>query len=384
MQFFWYNGKMRGGDIYTIENPSQKNGGEHTERRLETVSRQSDDNREKIVEARERLLDNEDLYRKYIRGFTSMEGNHPVELAGLQNIFITFCQDLPDPEIESLVTQFIRGLIDYILKNKATIGISQNQLEKILSPERRAINARGIINIVEFIRARKKLHGTLPGDGYGLYIEENLDARHKIDLVECIFGEDENGQREIDSMNLIQVKSQEPDEKQQEDIITDHRRWIRECVMDLETFEREFSKGIPDGIAIKTLLKNAEEMETLLLDLCTDPAGFNPDNFISRLDLEDLTNKQKAWLLLTYGSDLRKKIHDSVEQGLLEKEQGDAILATLEKLESKIRAKAKMPKRFATIQNINSVIAVGPRIVKQEEIASASIPGKNKKVLKLE
>lgn len=184
-------------------------------------------------------------------------------------------------------------------------------------------------------------------------------------------------------MNLIQIKSSKPTDEQIQAIVRDHREWIGASVMDIETFEREFTDGTPDNLTIETLVHNAEEVENLLLDMCTDPSGFNPDVFIEKLDLATLSNKQKAWLLLKYGKIIEEKIGNAVKSGILQEHQAKEILEVLSRLTNKVMTKAKLPKNLARIGNIKSIIAVGPEIIHEEIVLTNDIPERRKKIVKV-
>ncbi len=363
-------------ELSTIENPYDRESGGHSSRKLEEIVRKKD-HLEAFKVARESLLDNTVLYEKFLAGFIKSSDSIPVELASVQNEFLTYCVELSDTEIDSLVRQFNKGLASFLITNYSRLGIDIRRKELLLSSiDKLGMNAVGIISAVEYIRARRELLGTSPAQEHGFYFEDNLDARHRIDLVEVIFLD---GQ--IDSMNLVQIKSRNPTDAEIERILHDHREWVRSLMMDFQTFEREYTDGIPDNLTIENMTQNAEEVEELLLDMCTDPNGFNPDIFIEKLDLGDLSNKQKAWLLLKYGEVINSKIASAVDKEILSTEQAREILDALTRLTNRLMAKAKLPKNLSGVNKIQSIIAVGPKIIREETIQDRDIPNQSKKIM---
>lgn len=355
----------------------------HTERKLKLIDNKETKGNDALREAQKALLGNENLYNKFFKGLTNKldrQGADASSLAGVENIFITYCQNLSDVEIESLVRQFNKGFKDYIRVKKGDINLSEQRLEEINKKE---ITARGIISVVQFIRARKKLLDLKPSQEYAFYFEDVLDARYQIDLIECIYNR--NGQEvSIDSMNLIQVKSSEPSEEEQERITRAHKEWLTSSVMDLDSFEHEYSDGIPENLTIESLLKNADEVENILLDICTDPNRAEigaAEEFISKLDLGELSNKHKAWLLLQYGKRLKDLILGARKKRILTNLQARDILTAIERLGSSVMTKAKMPKNFSTVQEINSAISVGARIIKKENLFGRGEDSRHKKIM---
>ncbi len=198
--------------IYTFENPSPSHDTDRVERKLEPVGVEPGekfDKNEALKEAQETLIGNEKLYKKFLRGLAARENKDATDLASIENTFIRYCQNLPDAEIESLIRQFNTGIRKYIVDNQGVLEISQKTIQEMLSRNHRGISSPGILSVINFIKARKKLLSAKPSQEYVFYSEDVLDARYKIDLIECIYTE--NG--DIDTMNLIQIKSSVPDTK---------------------------------------------------------------------------------------------------------------------------------------------------------------------------
>jgi len=355
----------------------------HTERKLKLIDNKETKGNNALGEAQKALLGNEDLYNKFLKGLTNKldrQGADASSLAGIENIFITYCQNLSDADIESLVRQFNKGFKDYIRAKKGDINLDEQRFEEI---NRKEITSRGIISVLQFIRARKKLLDLTPSQEYAFYFEDVLDARYQIDLVECIYHR--NGKEvSIDAMNLIQVKSSEPSEEEQERIARAHREWLTSSVMDFDSFEHEYSDGIPGNLTIESLIKNADEVENILLDICTNPNGEEfkvAEEFISKLDLGELSNKHKAWLLSQYGKSLKGLILGARKKKILTNFQARDILTAIERLGNSVMVKAKMPKNVTMIKKINSIISVGSKITRTENLTGNEKDSRHQKIM---
>lgn len=266
-------------------------------------------------------------------------------------------KQIEEGRIEDLVEDFNKELLEYVRRQS---GIIDPVLaEKIHHNKRLRLEPMGIRSAVEFVKSRK----------HPLFCEEDSDVRDKIDYIECEYGVDNNGQIVIEVMNLIQVKTSEPPTEVEKRKITEaHRRWVKSSVMDLNSYKREYKNGIPDNLAIETLLENAEEVGELFLDMCTDPKGFNPQVFINKLDLEKLSNKQKAWLLLEYGGKLKYLIINARKSKKLTTEEARAIMNAVQGLEKRVKKEMTKLKNFSKINKINSIITVGENEVEKEEL----------------
>lgn len=372
--------------LYTIEHPDEGVGHDHTERKLERIKTEETDRYKSLHEAQASLLNNESLYNSRVTGLLRGPGFTTNGSAVAENAFISYCQNLTDEDVANLVMQFNRGLAEYIRKNNVRLGISSADLQGLLSPQQNEFHARlwiepkGILNVIEFIRARKMVHGVGEQQNFEFFFNDALDSSKDIDLLEVIYDE---GGSTIQTLNLIQAKSSRPSQEKINENVAAHRRWVTESVMDFDAFTREFTDGIPDGVTIESLAENAEQVEELLLDMCTDPEGFNPDSFLEKLDLGTLTNKQKAWLLLKYGKIIEEKISKAKEDGILDEQQASQILEALNKLTNKVTAKAKLPKNFAKVGRINSLITVGPNVINEVTILGPETADEKKKVFKI-
>lgn len=361
-------------DIYSLEH-SEKG---HSERRLNILKEHTEDSQEALREARIALVENAKLKERFFEAISRRENMDSSGFAAIENLFIKYGLNLSVEEVESLVRQFNVSVSEYASKNVGLL--SKNQL----SPENireRKMTSRGILSVLEFIRNRKKLLLSQPETKHEFYTEDILDAKYKIDLIECDMQEID-GKLVVHTMNLIQVKSSQPTDAEIRAITNAHRSWINSSVMDFDAFKREYTDGIPDEVTIEVLAKNSDEVENVLLEICTDPSGFNPDVFIKQLDLDDLNNKQKAWLMSDYVPLIVEHIKTNVEKGTVTQEEATAIINALNDIEAKVRAKAKLPRNIARISTINSVVAVGGTIVNQTVLQEKPSDPNKAKILK--
>lgn len=370
-------------DLYALEhsggdNPESKNKTKlsHSERRLHSfVGNPEMDSNDRLKMAREAILDDERLYEKFFRAIKERSGRDSTGFASIENVFIKYCLDLSESDIEAFVRQFNKGLSTYAEKHSGTLDREQKDPEEI---QRREIKFEGIMSVINYIKARRLLLDQEPASRYDFVFDDVLDAKYKIDLIEQIYSE-EDGHLNITTMNLVQVKSSEPMDEEKRKILESHMAWIHSSLMDFDSFEKEYTDGMPDEVAIETLGRNAEEVKSILEDICTDPSGFNADKFIKKLNLEFLKNKHKAWLLLKWSKVIKNYVLRCVEENIATQEQADSIIRTIDEMESKLVAKAKLPRNIAHIHNINSVITVGPQIIQTEVIATQpATQGKNK------
>ncbi len=380
---------MKSHELYTFEKPDKINP-DHIERKFERVHTETSENMDKNSElkrAQEHLLHNPKLYEKFLRATLDKDiHKNRTGLVRIENIFVAELQNLTDTEIDSVVRQFNQGFKQFVSEYTGTLELTSEQRRKIFENDQKNnkeirgnIHENSIKNVIEFIRARKKLLDVHPAQEYAFYTQETLDEHFAIDLIECIYAE--NG--DVDVMNLVQIKSSLPTAEDQQKIVQDHKEWVTSSAMDLDMWEKEYSNGIPEKLKITELVQNAEAVSDVLFDMCTDPKGFQSDKFIEALDFSTLSNKHRAWLLIKYGGMLKSKIQEAVTQQIIQPEQADEILKALEKFEEEIKQKAKIPKNFSRIHEINSIIAVGAKEIQKINIMSRDTDERHKKLAKV-
>ncbi len=368
--------------IYTIESkPNAQNIPDHSERRLDMldVSKPHDkiNRNEALAEAQNELVGNAAMYENLLIALKKKENGNVSGFAHIENLFVEYAENLSDDEIDSIVRQFNTGFKKYIMSRRGAIDVTPKQFEKITRGEI-DIRSNGIKSVVNFIRGRKAILNLSPAQSYDFYFETGLDAHYKIDLVEMIYGEDES----IETMSLIQIKSSIPPEYEQEEITKTHREWIDSAVMGIEDLESEYLYGLAEGIPIEHMTGNISEVLEVLEDLCTDPAGFNPDLFLSRLGLDDLNNKQKAWLLKKYLKILEEEINIGISEGYVGNEDAEMIISKLRETETKLVTKTRLPRNLSFIHNIDSVIAVGKNEIKRITLVSKQSDTNKSKIIK--
>jgi len=353
-------------DLYSIEHGEK----EHKERKLNTLDTSpAIDLSEEIKEARIALVGNDRLYQRFFDGIQDLESYDASRFSSVQNLFIEYCINLRSDEIEALVRQFNVGLSEYARKNMASIPPKYRDPLVIRDMK---LNSKGIFTVLEFIRARKKLLEADPATKYTFLTEDILDAKYKIDILECIYDTSEGNTDNIHTMNLIQVKSSEPSDSEVRTITDGHRAWINSEVMDFEAFRREFTDGIPDAVTLKQITQNLQELSDILQEIYTEPGEFKPGTFVDRLKLEELTNKQRAWLLSDSVPIIKATIQEAVESGEIGAKEAAEFVRVLDELEKKVRSKAKLPRNITRVHSVNSIIAVGKQVVKETVLKSKS------------
>ncbi len=383
---------MESPKLYTLEHPDdpKKNTG-HTERKLDTFPKTHESDRnENLKRAQQELLTDE-VYEQFLKAITKIDTTrNSGGFVDVENLFITTLQDLPDTDIDSVIRQFNIGFKRFVSEhgNKYKVTddlrrkIFENDLKKHFATREVAgnIHPNSIKNVIGFIRSRKQLLGAEPSQHYELYSESALDAQYKIDLIECLFEETVEG-AQIETMNLIQIKSSEPDAEEKRKIVERHRDWVERKMMSSSDLTAEFETDLPENTTIERLTKNFEDVQLILLELLTDPEKASEsvvDEFISGLHLDDLTNKQKAWLLRKHASVLQDEITACVSEGIISEEQADAIIQRIKMLESRYRAKINIPEHTMPIKNVYSIIAIGGKIIHQERIFGGEATGDRK------
>lgn len=367
-------------EIYSIEKARTPN--DHIERKLEPVGISEKSNHEALVEAREAIVGNENLYMGMLRAILAKETRDATGFARIENMFVAYSENLTDRDIENLVRQFNVGFKNYIIAERAKLKISEHVYQMIISGKK-DISPRGIQSVLSFISTRRALLEMTPTQKYGFYTEDILDALHKIDLVECLFEDTPEG-RVVSKMNLIQIKSSEPDRETQDAIIDTHRRWILSSVMDFDSLEREFTEGMPSQVSAEILRKMAEETGEVVAEIIRDADNFDIVKFMDSLNFNQLNDKQKAWTFSKIGTVLKKKIEQLFEEGSVNKEQADKIIGDLDSMENTLRVKSKLPKNLSSINSVNSIVAVGDRIIRNKILVAEPPTQGAKKILRID
>ena len=361
-----------------MENPKlhvlekEMGGTGHREREITEIQSAGSEKNILLKEAMEALVGNTSFYEEMLRAIEKKSGKSVRGLAEVENKFVSFCESLSPEDITNVVRKFNRGFIDWVITKKGQVN--PKTYDSIIS-QKYNIKENGIVSVSTFIKARRKLLDSEPSQKYGFYFENGLDASYKIDLIECIFSDD---YASILEMNLIQIKSSVPDSEEQTRILEEHEGWLHTEVMSLDDFEYEYTNGLPEELTIKSLAENYEQVKDLLLDLCTDPNGFNADKFIENLDLKNLNDKQKAWLVVKYGDILVSEVERVRKEGDVSEDEARQIIEKMKKLENSLRQKSKLPRDFSNVERVNSITAVGHNIIKNTQIMNAEKHGQRK------
>ena len=326
--------------------------GASEERKLKLVSNK-ERNSVNLAKAKENLTSEENkekLHAIYLKGFhlkyqkeKGEVGSFALPYASVENEFIGNCLNLTDEEIEQLVREFNDGFKKYFFAQGGLGG--DFTIEKHL-------DAKGIISVVKYIRSQRELYKNSPQEVH-YFFEDNLDARYAIDLLEVKTSTNESGDRVAQEINLVQIKSRPPEPNDRDNIQKNHREYYNT----VNTFELRERNVFLDRLKKEILLKNAEEVRDLIFDICTDPVEFDPGVFISKLKIENLSDRHKVSLLLRYLARIDNfvpQIRKNKKKYRLTDEEIDTALAALKRLEDK----AKQIKQSINVKSpqINSVI----------------------------
>lgn len=348
-------------ELYTSE-------GQKFKRKLELVG---DLDKEKSAE--EELVNNEELLSAYLNGFLmkhrrklGVAGSFAVPLAMVGNRFIAKCLEFTDEQIDTLVKKFNTRFGAYL--NEKT-GYSNDLTDKQL-------DSVGIKSAIKYIRSREKVFENSTNKLH-YFFENNLDARYKIDLIEVETSANEHGELIIETINLIQVKSGELSPKEREDIFNDHKEWNDS----VNSFELRQKNIFLEKLTEEVLKKNSAEAKDLLLDICSDPEKreFKPDAFIATLDLGEINDRHKVYILLRYAKLLRRMVPGIQKEYNLNEEYTNAVLDAIKKLEDRIR---KLEKELEPLKDpdVNSVtVVIGEKTGKIERSDPRNLSGNNKR-----
>ncbi len=324
--------------------------GEIKKKRPSLVSDREKTNKD-YVEAEKNLIGKQNLYADFLEGFLlkyrrepGIVGSFALPFAKVNNKFMADCLNLTNKDINELVQKFNTGFKEY-LQEKTGAGSDFT--------EEKHLGAEGIISVVRYIESKREFYKDSP-ESVHYFFENNLDARYAVDLLEVVTGVNEKGEKFTKTINLVQVKSKELLPNEREDIRENHREYYK-MVNSFELRERNI---FLDNLTKEILLKNAGEVKELIYDICTDPKGFDPDIFISNLNIKDLNDRHKVSLLLRYLAVVERYVpvirKDKKKYELTDKDI-DTALEALKKLEDKVM---QLKQKINTNgPQINSVIA---------------------------
>lgn len=317
-----------------------------------------------LLEARLNIIENKTLYSKILEAIKNKIKRNPSDkFTEIENLLVEKCINLSDSDIDSVVRQLNRKFIEYIQSMQGSLDIDGNTLINITTG-RWNLNSGGIKSVVNFIKNRVQLLRSNPSQDFTLGVNERLDARFAIDLIEVI----RNTSGDIDQLNLIQIKSSEPTEEEKEKIVKTHRDFVNQNLLSLKDVD-EFSIPKEEERKIfEDTINDQSVMFDKLFDICIDYRETDLGSLSVLLGINHLTNLQRAWILSTYFEIIIEQIESAYREGYIEEESKSALIKDLTLLLEESVSKSGIPTNIIKINSVNSIIAVGPRVVSEISI----------------
>ena len=328
-----------------------------------------------LVKSRGEILDDENFIRKIVLAIIlKISKNSAKGLAEIENDLVERCIELKDEDIETAIKQLDKKILEYVRLHQGDMQISGRELTEITTGKWRltvkdewGLGSKGVRSVVSFVRERIKLLGSGPAQSFMIGFNSNLDARNKVDLIEVIFGE--NG-FDIEQLNLIQVKSSGPTEEEIDDIVCKHRDYINEEMMSLkEIGDLELPPEKEKQIFEETL-NDQGIMFDRIFQICVDYEKTDQEKLMGMLGLKKLNNLHRAWILDTYFETIKEQIEAACNEGYVEEKRKDDLIRDLGLLRQTLISRTGIPARMIKINSVNSIIAVGSKIIKQVEVYS--------------
>lgn len=335
---------------------------------------------------------------EFERAYKAIVGNERLEVLTIKGIkgntnafseptnrITEICISLTDAEIDNIVRSFnetLRKKSDfYIEKYDLSKQESQylKQGVKILEDGKktgRIFDSKGVKEVASFVRARKKLHEAEPRTLPAFYFENHLDARHKIDLIEIIEGD------EGAIVNLIQIKSHEYTRAEIEKYTEAHKDWINGYVVDLETFESRLTSEPSDREALDGFMRNVESLENVFLDIMSGDIPFSKDILFEKLGLGGRPNVEKFWILKQYLPFLEEEVLKLEKEGYIDGENRYLIQKTFVEIHEQIQKVENKKKDLTGIAEVYSICATGSREVSKVKIFEDK--GDKRKAIRIE
>lgn len=317
-----------------------------------------------LLEARLNIIENKTLYSKILEAIKNKIKRNPSDkFTEIENLLVEKCINLSDSDIDSVVRQLNRKFIEHIQSMQGSLDIDGNTLVNITTGKWN-LNSGGIKSVVNFIKNRVQLLRSNPSQDFTLGVNERLDARFAIDLIEVI----RNTSGDIDQLNLIQIKSSEPTEEEKEKIVKTHRDFVNQNLLSLKDVD-EFSIPKEEERKIfEDTINDQSVMFDKLFDICIDYRETDLGSLSVLLGINHLTNLQRAWILSTYFEIIIEQIESAYREGYIEEESKSALIKDLTLLLEESVSKSGIPTNIIKINSVNSIIAVGPRVVSEISI----------------
>lgn len=306
-------------------------------------------------------FDNEDFYSKFLRALNETDTRGGVlKLTPLVNELTEKCIELQDADIRNIVDRLNRGMIEYTKRNSGIISPNNPKAKKAF--EGTAFHASGIISVVNFIRTRN-VRLSAQGIDFEIGFNNRFDALDKIDLIEIIY--EETG--EIKRINLVQIKSSSLTEKEQEQIIRAHKRFVNEIfkakeIEDLRVPEETQMKAVEETVT------DHGKMLEIIFDTVSETGAINLDKFLEKLKILSMTEIQIAYVFDHFFEEIMKRLSLCFSEGYINAEEKNRIVDKIISLREMLIRKSKIPTKITRVGKINSITSVGNIIVNDTNI----------------
>jgi hypothetical protein len=306
------------------------------------------------------LKNDPELYANYLNSLRmkykrdpGTAGSFAHSFAKVENTFVANCMGLKDDDINTLVLDFNRSFQKYLWSNGSDIDFTQEKhLDQV-----------GIISAVKYFRSRIEIYKSNPLEKIFIFVRAKEDAGYGLDGYEVVVSRNEKGELKINRINFVQIKSKPPLPEDQEKILQGHRELNRL----INTFEVKENNEALTKLTKEVLLKNAEEVKRVILEICKKE--FDLDLFISKLNINDLSDGHKTNLLLKYIGRLKgmipevKKKYPQITDNYIKR-----TLEVMDELENRVKLLKSTQNKFKR-PAVYSITAVGPNIVHTEKIS---------------
>lgn len=336
---------------------------------------------ELFTEARKNILSDEDFFKDVIDAvLQKVAAGANKGLAEIQNVIIDKCINLKESDIDIIINQLDKKVLAFIASNRESLGISEKDFDKYVTREGRLhdkdrwqLNSSGIKSVVNFIRTRTGLLQIKPKQKFLLGSNDRLDSEYKTDLIEILFCDD--GQN-IDQLNLIQVKNSQPTEDEVRGIIKKHTDYANEKLMSIDDISGIKMSEEEQRKIFEETLGSQSTMFDKIFEICFDYKGMEQSVLIEKLGLGNLDILRRAWILQSYFKTMREEIIKVCEDDYVTEDSRDALIKDLEHLVNTSIQRSGILLNIVPINSVNSIIAVGPKIIKQVEIYNSQKTGK--------
>ncbi len=330
---------------------------------------------EELTRVSRAIIGNERLEKMVVKGIKSKGNGSVAPFAELMNVLTEECISLSDAEIDSILARFKRSVISNAMKYASEFNLSGQELVELQKGLWILGGEDGVKSATRFIQARKKLHPLTPEIFSAIYIENYLDAQHKIDCIEAI--DDPAGI----ILNLIQIKSKEYEPDEFKTITQAHRSWVNGFVVDLNSYENNFSVEPPNSARFKEFVDNVSLVEEMFLEILTTGVLLDTKTFFNQIGINELSRVERVWVLDKLLPALEEDIDVFAREGTFEAEHIELIRQIIEDIKSQLESVKREKKNLESIIQINSICTLAEQEKSKVTIFEAG--GKDAKAVKV-